>query len=116
MGMLRQLPVLRPLPTVAIEQCSTAGYSIGVKHVALRSRLEMLLNLVLIASVVVEFPARFDAETPQFKADCGLHGHVGAKFPGGRFVPARDAKVYVFYSSAYVDRGLRDKFFTHQPS
>jgi hypothetical protein len=76
----------------------------------------MLLILVLISSVVVEFPARVDAETPQFKADCSLHGKVGAKFPGGGFVPAKDAKVYVFYSSAYVDRGMRDKFFTHQPS
>jgi hypothetical protein len=76
----------------------------------------MLLILGLISSIVAEFPARVDAESPQFKADCGLHGQVGAKFPGGRFVPARDAKVYVFYSSAYVDRGMRDKFFTHQPS
>jgi hypothetical protein len=76
----------------------------------------MLLIVVLISSVVVKFPACVDAEHPQFKADCALHGQVGAKFPGGSFVPAVPAKVYVFYSSAYVDRGMRDKFFTHQPS
>jgi hypothetical protein len=46
--------------------------------------------------------------------NCTLLGRVGIKFPDGQFVPARTAKVYILFASEYVDRGPRDKFFTHR--
>jgi hypothetical protein len=59
------------------------------------------------------FSQQVRAQRRELTRNSGLRGRAGAKFQN-QFVAARDAKVYIFYSSEYVDQGMRDRFFTHQ--
>ena len=55
------------------------------------------------------------AQKRALAANCNLQGRAVAHF-GSRVAPATNAKVYILYSSEYVDNGFRDKSFTHHPT
>jgi len=74
----------------------------------------LFLLLVWIGPREWSLIAGLHAQSLDPASNCTLHGRVGAKFPDGQFVPAKTAEVYVLFASEYVDRGTRDKFFTHR--
>jgi hypothetical protein len=79
-------------------------YSIGVQtlKVAFGVLLRFLLAVVLISSPALWCGTVGEAGT--------VRGQTGARLPNGVFVPAANAKVYVFYDSEYTNRS-----FTHRP-
>ena len=88
----------------------------GVKTPVLGFSRALVVALLLVGSNANPFGIGVNAQRREFAANCNLHGRVAAKFPDGSIVSATNAKVFVFYSSEYVDNGFRDKYFTHHPT
>jgi len=74
----------------------------------------LAVEVLLVWSTATRFATPVGAQMREPPANCNLRGRVEANFPDGRAVPARTARVYVFYSSEYVDHGFRNKYFTHE--